>query len=102
MKQAALVSVMTIFFSACNWVQLTSAGRNVELATAAAVQTCQRIGSTEAETLDKLVLVERGSNTLQQELVTLARNEAGDLGGNRVVPESVITDGVQTFGVYRC
>jgi hypothetical protein len=49
-----------------------------------------------------LVVVERGGERLQDELIRLARNEAGDLGGNVIVPESVIEEGRQSFGVYRC
>ncbi|MBL4573298.1 MAG: DUF4156 domain-containing protein, partial [Gammaproteobacteria bacterium] len=39
---------------------------------------------------------------LQEELLTLARNEAGRMGGNTVVPESLIDGGEQDFGVYNC
>jgi hypothetical protein len=35
-------------------------------------------------------------------LLTLARNEAGSMGVNVVVPESLIDKGQQSFGVYRC
>ncbi|GIT20632.1 MAG: hypothetical protein CM1200mP40_03140 [Gammaproteobacteria bacterium] len=52
--------------------------------------------------LSRLVVVERGGERLQDELIRLARNEAGDLGGNVIVPESVIEEGRQSFGVYRC
>ena len=63
---------------------------------------CQRVGSAQAQTLSRLVVVERGGERLQDELIRLARNEAGDLGGNVIVPESVIEEGRQSFGVYRC
>ena len=36
------------------------------------------------------------------ELATLARNSAAQLGGDTVVATSEITDGSQTFAVYRC
>ena len=39
---------------------------------------------------------------MQDELLRLARNEAGSMGGNAIVPESVIEEGRQTFGVYSC
>jgi len=102
MSRILVVIIFAITLVGCNWVQLTPAGQNVQLSNDEAVESCQRVGRTQAETLDKIVLVERGGNKLQQELVTLARNEAGDLGGNRIVPESVIIGGSQSFGVYRC
>ncbi len=86
----------------CTWVQLTSAGENVSLRTASQVANCERIGRTQTQSLSRVTIVERGADRLQEELLTLARNEAGDMGGNVVVAESVITEGRQSFGVYQC
>ena len=86
----------------CTWVQLTSEGENVSLAGADRVGNCNRIGSVTAKTLGSIAKIERGGGRLQQELLTLARNEAGDMGGNTVVPESLINDGKQDYGVYSC
>lgn len=102
MHKSLMALSLGLCLSACNWVQLTSEGRGVQLSQANQVQSCNRIGSTRSQTLGKLLVVERGSNKLQNELVTLARNEAGTMGGNTIVPESVISEGQQTFGVYRC
>jgi len=85
----------------CNWVQVTADGENVRVGTASEMANCTRVGSTTAQTLDRVVL-QRGGTRIQEELLTLARNEAAGIGGNAVVPESVITDGEQIFGVYRC
>ena len=74
----------------------------MKLASGNEITNCQRIGSAQAQTLSRLVVVERGGERLQDELIRLARNEAGDLGGNVIVPESVIEEGSQSFGVYRC
>jgi hypothetical protein len=46
--------------------------------------------------------VDRGSEKVQDELITLARNEAGTLGGNTIVPDGTIEEGRQRFVVYRC
>jgi hypothetical protein len=72
------------------------------VATPTQVTNCTRIGSSTTNALSEIVFVERGTAKLQQELIDLARNEAGDMGGNRIVVESPITDGRQSFGVYRC
>ncbi len=93
---------LLLFLSACNWVELTSEGEGVTLMEPVAVQNCQRVGRVTARSTDEIVTVDRSSERLQNELVTLARNEAGALGGNAIVPESVIQDGVQIFGVYSC
>lgn len=88
--------------SACTWVQLTTEGKTVSLSSASLVGDCERVGRATAKTLDKIVAVERGGERLQQELLTLARNEAGHMGGNTIIPESLINEGQQDFGVYTC
>ncbi|MDT8428863.1 MAG: DUF4156 domain-containing protein [Pseudomonadales bacterium] len=92
----------SVMLSCSSWVQLTSAGTEVQLATPAEVTSCTRLGTSNANVLDRVAFIQRGTQRLQDELVTLARNDAGDMGGNRVVAESTITEGAQTFGVYRC
>lgn len=103
MQKLLTLALLLGFIGGCsNWVQVTSAGENVRVATASEVSNCTRIGRTRTNTLGKIVGVERGAERLQIELQSLARNEAGDMGGNAVVPESLIEDGQQTFGVYSC
>ena len=103
MNRIILFSSLLVILSSCNsWVQVTSEGEAVRLASGNETANCQRVGSAQAQTLSRLVVVERGGERLQDELIRLARNEAGDLGGNVIVPESVIEEGRQSFGVYRC
>ena len=103
MNRIILFSSLLVILSSCNsWVQVTSEGESVSLASGNETANCQRVGSAQAQTLSRLVVVERGGERLQDELLRLARNEAGDLGGNVIVPESVIEEGRQSFGVYRC
>lgn len=104
LQQSALIMGAALALQACssNWVQLTPEGRQVIVATAAQVANCSRVGTANVNALDNIAFVQRGAAKLQEELEMLARNEGGALGGNRVTPESTITDGRQTFGVYRC
>ena len=103
MNRIILFSSLLVIVSSCNrWGQVTSEGEAVRLASGNETANCQRVGSAQAQTLSRLVVVERGGERLQDELIRLARNEAGDLGGNVIVPESVIEEGRQSFGVYRC
>ncbi len=94
----------TLAFSACssNWVQITPEGQTVRVATTQDIAACTRVGTANVNALDNIGFVQRGAARLQEELISLARNEGGRLGGNRVVPESTIDDGRQTFGVFRC
>ena len=102
MKSFLLVAIAALALTGCTWVQLTSEGENVSLAGVDVIGNCERIGRATAKTLGKIVAVERGGGRLQEELLTLARNEAGRMDGNTVVPESLIKDGEQDFGVYNC
>lgn len=102
MKNFLLATVSAALLSGCTWVQLTGEGENVSLLTADRTSNCQRIGRATAKTLGRIVTVERGGQRLQNELLTLARNEAGRMGGNAVVPESLINNGQQDYGVYNC
>ena len=102
MKNVLSVAIAAIALTGCTWVQLSSEGENVSLAGVDVIGNCERIGRATAKTLGEIVTVERGGGRLQEELLTLARNEAGRMGGNTVVPESLIDDGQQDFGVYNC
>lgn len=102
MMRHTLIGLTAILFGACTWVDLTPEGRNVTLAGAADVANCQRVGRATARSLDEVIRVDRSARRLQEELLTLARNEAGAMGGNTIVPESVIEEGSQIFGVYNC
>ena len=98
----AFILIGSISLSCSNWVQVTSNGASVRLLTMQETTSCERIGSARAQTLGSVVGLERGAERLQDELSRIARNEAGDMGGNAIVPESVISDGRQAFGVYLC
>lgn len=100
----SVLGAVALMLAACgnSWVQVTPEGDSVSVATAAEVTNCRRIGVANVNALDSIAFVNRGASRLQEELVNLARNEAGEAGGNRVVPESVINEGRQTFGIYQC
>ena len=96
MKNFLLAAIAAVAITSCTWVQLTTEGENVSLVG------IDLIGRATSKTLGSIVTVERGGGRLQEELLVLARNEAGRMGGNTVVPESLIDNGQQDFGVYNC
>ena len=102
LTRLSAIALFALSLSAC-WVQLTPEGANVELVgDASRVASCTRVGRANVQTLGKIIVVERGGQRLQDELLTLARNEAADLGGDTVVPESLMANGAQVFGVFKC
>ena len=103
MKKNLSFVILIATLSACsNWVGLTVEGEGVRLATVNEIANCSRLGRTRSQSLDRVVGVERGAERLQEELLRLARNDAGAMGGNVIVPESLIEEGEQVFGIYSC
>jgi len=102
MRNFLLAAIAATTITGCTWVQLTGEGENVSLASVDRIGNCERIGRATSKTLGSIVTIERGGGRLQEELLTLARNEAGRMGGNTVVPESLIDNGQQDFAVYNC
>ncbi len=89
MNRMILLSSLLVIFCSCNsWVQVTNAGESVRLASGNEITNCQRIGSAQAQTLSRLVVVESGGERLQDELIRSDRKEAGDLGGNVITSQT--------------
>lgn len=97
-----IVASAIILLPACSWVELTPQGQRVDVMTQQQAADCKRLGQTTAEVLDKVGFVDRSEEKQEEELLTLARNEAAAMGGDAIVPATEITDGRQRFTVYRC
>jgi hypothetical protein len=103
MTKALITAIGAVMLVSCSsWVQLTSEGESVMLLPESGVASCTRVGGTRSSTLNKILFTQRNRLRLEEELATLARNEAGSMGGDAIVVESPISDGTQRFGVYRC
>jgi hypothetical protein len=101
---ASTISTLAILLSAlgCTWVPLTSEGENVRVLQASAVADCQKVGKITSKTSDRIWIFARTDQKIREELESLSRNEAVDLNGDAIVPIGAVTDGRQTFEVYRC
>jgi len=102
MTRFIILTISLFLLSSCTWVQVAPEGRGVRLLNTTQVSACQRLGTTTSTTRQRVVFVPRGSEKVQEELVDLARNEAGIMGGNAIVADSSIEDGRQRFVVYSC
>ena len=102
MKYPAIFASSLFLLSACNWVQVTPEGEGVQLLNPDQVGACQRLGTTTSTTTANVLFVQRGNERVQTELVDLARNEAGLMGGNTIVVDSTVSNGRQRFVVYNC
>jgi hypothetical protein len=86
----------------CTWVSVTEEGQNVRVLQANATAGCQKIGNVSANTANHVTIFARSDRKIQEELESLARNEATELGGNAIVPVGTEKEGRQSFDVYRC
>lgn len=92
-----------VLATGCSWVELRPEAVDVSVVTSDAVQACAYKGLVQAQTKASVGFYERSAETIQNELTTLARNQATVLGANRLVPDSVISaDGTQRFKSYLC
>ena len=94
--------LLTASLLSCAWVKPTPEAKDVGVASAVEVAGCKATGSTRVSVMDKVAGVRRGYTKVSEELETLARNSAVQLGGNTIVPTSEVVDGSQTFDVYQC
>jgi hypothetical protein len=99
----AAIAGLAIFAGGCTWVKLTAPGEGVRVGTTAQVAACKRIGATHAKTSTKMAFFSRGGRKVDEEIETLARNEAAEMGGNTIVPQGpTSSEGRRSFDVYRC
>jgi hypothetical protein len=96
-----LIATMSLIVSSCASIQLSSGGEKVRVLAPDEVSSCKKLGQTNTSVTDK-VLVKRPIETIEYELVTISRNSAAKMGGDTIVPLTVIEGGKQSFIVYKC
>lgn len=88
--------------SACVWVSASSGGEKVRVLEPVEAASCHKLGRTTPQTADRVLIFARVHRNVREELRSLARNEAAELGGNGVVPSGPVEEGRQSFDIYRC
>ncbi|MAJ59582.1 MAG: hypothetical protein CBC48_06145 [bacterium TMED88] len=86
----------------CAHVHLESQGVAVHRLGAQELPECSRVGTARVQVLAKVLFVPRSGRRVDDELTTLARNAAGNMGGDTIVAEGPVHKGKQTFGVFQC
>ncbi|AKS42566.1 DUF4156 domain-containing protein [Wenzhouxiangella marina] len=86
----------------CVWVQPEPGSYRIRLVERHQVHHCERLGETTVSVRDRVAGVQRSPSTIEEELLTLARNSAYELGGNRLVDEGRMGPGKGRYGIYRC
>lgn len=101
MKSITLIIASAFLLSACATVKLTEGGEKVRVLEPSEVSSCKNMGRTTTTVTSKVVF-DRPEDAVSEELQTVARNGAARMGGDTIVPLTIIEDGSQTFVVYKC
>lgn len=102
MKTNISIIAASVLLSACAGLSLTPEGEKVRILEPTEVSSCKELGKTNTSVTDTVVGVERPEDTIAKELRIIARNGAARMGGDTIVPLTVIEQGQQTFVVYKC
>jgi len=101
MKNITCLVAAAILLSACSSLQLSEGGEKVRVLEPNEISSCKNLGRTNTSVTARVV-VERPADTIARELEIVARNSAARMGGDTIVPLTVIEEGQQTFVVYKC
>lgn len=98
-----LLSVLIASTAACTWVPIESSGKAVRVLPAGPVAPgCVAKGEIVVTVKSKVGFYNRNPLRVQEELETLARNEAPSAGANAVQASGLPADGSQRFSAWQC
>lgn len=92
----------TLAFAGCTWVEPDAQGKQVQVAYGKNLGACTQKGTVTVSVKNKVGFYERNDLKVRDELESLARNEASELGADTVQALGEPTDGEQKFGAYDC
>lgn len=97
-----LVVATATFFAGCASPKLNTGGTKVRVLSPDEVTSCRELGKTTSSVMNSVAGIDRPEESIADELETLSRNSAANLGGDTIVPLTVVEHGQRTFLVYKC
>ena len=101
MRAKLITATLALSLGACSTIALTPGGEKVRVLDPGEVSSCRELGRTN-NSVTPVIVVERSIETVAKELTILARNSATRMGGDTIVPLTIVEGGEQTFIVYKC
>ena len=101
-KNLCLIGLGLLLGACATGIKLDAQGEKVRVLDPGEVASCREIGRTNTSVTWVVVGVERPRDVVSKELRIIARNSAARMGGDTIVPLTVIDKGQQTFVVYKC
>jgi len=102
MKTKLSIIATTILLSACSGISLTEEGEKIRVLEPSEVGSCRELGKSNTSVTATVAGIERPDDTIAKELETIASNSAARMGGDTIVPLTIVEAGQQTFMVYKC
>ncbi|MDW8478771.1 MAG: DUF4156 domain-containing protein [Xanthomonadales bacterium] len=93
---------LAALLAGCAFVEPDARGREVEVAYFGVAGGCRPLGEVSVRVPHRLLGIERSAVRVRDELESLARNEAAELGADTIEPVAEPQDGRQSFRAYRC
>lgn len=104
MGRLALACLCVALLGGCTWVTPSpeAVGKHMAVVDGADVANCKLISKADLSVPDKLGTLQRVPEDMQNDLQTLAKNQAASAGGDTVAPLSNQVGGKQSWGFYAC
>jgi hypothetical protein len=96
-----LTGVLALAATSCTWVHMAPGASAVRVV-AGPPAGCEKRGEVEVSVKDSVAFYDRNPLRVQEELETLARNEAPGLGADTVQPLAPPKDGGQRYAAWAC
>ena len=97
-----IAAVIALTVSSCTWVEPDSAGSAVRVTYDKNLSGCDKRGEVTVSVKHEIAGIDRNAVKVQDELESLARNEAATLGADVVQALGPVEGGEQRYGAYRC
>jgi hypothetical protein len=100
--QQLFLPVLAISLSACAWVEPTKESLDVLLVKPGNVVDCDKLGTTYVTVTHKIGILTRDEEAVTDDLITVAKNKAAEMGGDSIVARGENEEGKMSFDVYEC
>lgn len=97
-----VITFAVLALANCTWVEPDAQGQQVRVAYGKNLGACTQKGTITVSVKSKVGFFERNDLKVRDELESLARNEAAELGADTVQALAEPIEGEQKFGAYDC
>ncbi len=97
-----VLSLAIISLASCANVKPTEQSKGVTLVKPFNVKDCKKLGTTHVSIKQKTGIFVLDDKAATEDLVTLAKNRAGIMGGDSIVAKGPIEEGKMVFDIYQC